>query len=134
VVTTCGLTISGCYIIISHIQYELQRAAGFKLFHEIDLTNAFHHISLAEHTSSMLNNDDSLRLKRPKLMPEGIAPASAILQRNVMSLFFDFKDYILTLFDNHIICHDYNDGLDKLRRVWDECYERNVVLEFLNAP
>jgi hypothetical protein len=33
-----------------------------------------------------------------------------------------------------LLCHDYNDGLDKLRRVRDECYERNVVLKFSNAP
>ena len=48
-----------------------------------------------------------------------------------MELFFDFKDWILTLFDNLLIlCHDYDDGMDKLRRVRDRCHERNVVLKF----
>ena len=48
-----------------------------------------------------------------------------------MSLFFDFKDWILTLFDNLLIlCHMYDDGMDKLRKVRDRCYECNVVLKF----
>ena len=48
-----------------------------------------------------------------------------------MSLFFYFKDWILTLFDNLLIlCHTYDVGMDKLRKVRDRCYERNVVLKF----
>ena len=48
-----------------------------------------------------------------------------------MSLLFDFKDWILTLFDNLLIlCHMYDDNMDKLRKVRDRCNERNVVLKF----
>ena len=48
-----------------------------------------------------------------------------------MGLFFDFKDWILTLFDNLLIlCHVYDDGINKLRKVRDRCNERNVVLKF----
>ena len=129
-VWTNKFIVSGCYF-IPHIQHELERAAGFKFFHEMDLTNAFHQVPLAEHTSNMLSVMTPWGLKRPKFMPEGIAPASGILQRTVMSLFFDFKDWILTLFDNLLIlCHTYDDGMDKLRKVRDRCYERNVVLKF----
>jgi hypothetical protein len=49
-----------------------------------------------------------------------------------MSLFFDFKDWILTLFENLcILCHMYDDGMDKLSEVRDRCYECNVVLKSL---
>ena len=127
---TNKLTVSGCNF-IPHIQHELERAAGFKFFQKMDLTNTFHQVPLAEHTSNMLSVMTPWGLKRPKFMPEGIAPASGILQRTVMSLFFDFKDWILTLFDNLLIlCHTYDDGMDKLRKVRDRCYERNVVLKF----
>ena len=48
-----------------------------------------------------------------------------------MSLVFDFKDWILTLFDNLLIlCHMYDDDMDKLRKVRNRCYECNVVLKF----
>ena len=48
-----------------------------------------------------------------------------------MSLFFDFKDWILTLIDNLLIlCHMYDNGMDKLRKVRDRCNECNVVLKF----
>ena len=70
-------------------------------------------------------------LKRPTYIQEGNAPASGIQQRTFMSLFFDFKDWILTLFDNLLIlCHMYDDGMKKLRNVRDRCYECNVVLKF----
>ena len=132
-VWTNKFLVSGCYF-IPQIQHELERAAGFKFFHEMDLTNVFHQIPLAEHTSNMLSVMTPWGLKRPKFMPEGIAPASGILQRTVMSLFFDFKDWILTLFDNLLIlCHNYDDGMDKLRRVRDRCHKRNVVLKFLKS-
>ena len=51
-----------------------------------------------------------------------------------MSLYFDFKDWILTLFDNLLIlCHMYDDGMNKLRKVRDRCYECNVVLKILEV-
>ena len=47
-----------------------------------------------------------------------------------MSLLFDFKDWISTLFDNLLIlCHDYDDGMHKLKKVRNKCHERNVVLK-----
>ena len=46
-------TVSGCYF-IPHIQHELERAAGFKFFHEMDLTNTFHQVPVAKRTSNML--------------------------------------------------------------------------------
>ena len=48
-----------------------------------------------------------------------------------MSLFFDFKNWILTLFDNLLIlCHTHDNGMNKLRIIRERCYERNVVLKF----
>ena len=49
--------------------------AGYKFFHEMNLTNAFHQIPLAFHTSNILSVMTPWGLKRPKFMPGGIAPA-----------------------------------------------------------
>ena len=109
-------TVSGCYF-IPHIQHDSERAVGFKFFHEMDLTNIFHQVPKAEHTINMLSMMTTWSLKRPKFILEGIAPVSRLLQRTFMSLFFDLKDWILTLFDNLLIlCHTYDDGMDKLRK------------------
>jgi hypothetical protein len=50
-------------------------------------------------------------------------------------LFFDFTDWILTLFDNLLIlCLMYDDGImDKLSKVRNRCYECNVVLKFFEV-
>ena len=51
-----------------------------------------------------------------------------------MSLFFDIKDWILTLFGNILIlCHMYDDGMNKIGKVIDRCYECNVVLKIFEV-
>ena len=51
-----------------------------------------------------------------------------------MSLFMIKKNWILTLFDNLcILCHMYDNGMDKFREVRDRRNERNVVLKFLKS-
>jgi len=53
-VGTNRFVVSGCYF-IPHIQHDSERAVRFKFFYEMDLTNAFHQVPLAEHTSNMLS-------------------------------------------------------------------------------
>ena len=73
-------------------------------------------------------------LKRPIYLPEGVAPASGILQRMVMSLFQDFSDWVVALFDNILVlCNNIEDGIKKLQKVIHRCYERNVVLKFAKS-
>ena len=48
-----------------------------------------------------------------------------------MSLFADFEDWTIAIFDNILVlCNDYADGMEKLSKVIDRCYERGVVLKF----
>ena len=53
-VWTNKFIVSGCYF-IPHIQHKLERAAGFKFFHEMNLTNTFYQVPVAEHTRNMLS-------------------------------------------------------------------------------
>ena len=39
-------------------------------------------------------------------MPEGISPASMLLQRTVLSIFADFDEWMLAIFDNFLIGAD----------------------------
>ena len=49
---------------IPHVQHELEKAAGFKVFLDIDLTNSFHQIVLSDETSRELGCPDALGSSR----------------------------------------------------------------------
>ena len=116
---------------IPHVMKELEKAAGYKYFMDLDLTNSFHQIKLGPVTSSKLSVVTPWGLRRPVYLPEGVAPASGTLQKMVMSLFDDFRDWTICIFDNILVlCNDYDDGLVKLENIIDRCYERNVVMKF----
>ena len=64
-------------------------------------------------------------------MPEGIGPASGILQRTVMEIFDDYQDFMINIFDNLLIlCHDFDDAVVKLEKVLQRAKERGVVFKF----
>ena len=119
---------------IPHVMHELEKAAGFKYFIDLDLTNSFHQIILGPNTSAKLSVTTPWGLKRPVYLPEGVAPASGILQRMVMSVFGDFSDWVITLFDNILVlCNDIDDGVNKLQKIIQRCHERRVVLKFAKS-
>ena len=116
---------------IPHVMHELEKAAKFKYFIDLDWTNSFHQILLGEKTSNLLSVVTPWGLKRPKFLPEGVAPASGTLQKMVMSIFQDFGEWTVAIFDNLLVLvDDYEDGIRKLELIIDRCYERNVVLKF----
>ena len=115
---------------IPNVMKELEKAAGFQYFLDLDLTNSFHQIKLGPVTSNKLSVVTPWGLRRPVYLPEGVAPASGTLQKMVMSLFEDFKEWTVCIFDNILVlCHGYEDGIEKLIKMIDRCYERNVVLK-----
>ena len=95
------------------------------------MTNSFHQIRLGTKTSNILSVQTPWGLVRPLYMPEGIGPASGILQRTVMNIFDDFQDFMINIFDNILVlCHDYNDAAEKLVKVLKRARERGVVFKF----
>ena len=86
----------------------IEKAAGFSLFLDLDMTNSFHLIPLADRTSNILSVQTPWGLVWPKFLPEGVGPASGVLQRTVMDIFSDYKEFMITIFDNLLVlCHDY---------------------------
>eukprot|EP00981_Chlorochromonas_danica_P004080 scaffold783_cov324-Ochromonas_danica.AAC.1 len=65
---------------IPHVMRSLEKITQFAVFLDFDLANAFHQIRLAPTTSSRLSVQTPWGQVEPTVMPEGIGPASGILQ------------------------------------------------------
>lgn len=128
---TINLHLAIQYFMIPDVKKELPRIFGFKYFIDLDMTNAFHQIPLAKTSSEYLSIVTPLGVFRPRFVPEGIGPATAILQRTVTSIFSDFNEFMIVLFDNFLLLgHSYTDLFDKFVRITERCIERNVHLKF----
>ena len=69
-------------------------------------------------------------LYRPLFLPEGVGPASGILQSIVRRVFTDFEDWIIVIFDNFLIlASDYTDATKKLQQVLTRCRDNGLVLK-----
>ena len=110
--------------------HELQKAAKFHVFVDIDMANSFHQIPLSPEFSDLLSVKTPWGLVRPKFLPEGVGPASGLLQDIVRTIFHDFEDWTVVIFDNFLICADnYDDAYEKLEKVIERCSEFGVVLK-----
>jgi len=115
---------------IPHVQHEIEKAMGFSVFLDIDMTNSFHQLILSEETSRRLAVQTPWGLVQPNFLPEGVSPASGYLQSYVMEMFKDFADWSITIFDNILLlAHDEDDACAKLELFLERCYSRNVILK-----
>ena len=115
---------------IPHVQQSLAKAAGWKVFVDLDMTNSFHQIPIDDFSSNLLSVSTPWGLFRPKFLPEGVGPASGILQSIVRQIFADFTDWIIVIFDNFLIlASDYNDAYSKLEKVLRRCQRYGLVLK-----
>ena len=116
---------------IPQVQHELTKMLRYRVFLDVDWVNSFHQFPLAEYTSRMLSVQTPWGLFRPKFMPEGVGPASGILQKAARELFADYDEWTISIFDNLLIlAHDFQDAYAKLELILDRCIERNVFLKF----
>ena len=100
---------------IPHVQNMLKKARLYTGFVDLDLANSFHQISLADKTSLMLSVQTPWGLVRPLYMPEGVSPASGILQTMMRGIFQLYDEWSIVIFDNILLlAHDYKDAFDKL--------------------
>jgi RNase H-like domain found in reverse transcriptase len=116
---------------IPNVQQALTKASGFSIFIDLDWTNSFHQIPISQATSNRLSIQTPWGLVRPIFVPEGIGPASGILQKCVMDIFSDFDSWTIAIFDNLLIlAHSYSDAYEKFRTIIQRCNVRHVVLKF----
>ena len=115
---------------IPHVQQSLAKAAGWKVFVDLDMTNSFHQIPLDEASSNLLSVSTPWGLYRPLFLPEGVGPASGILQSIVRRVFADYEEWIIVIFDNFLIlASDYADAAKKLDLALRRCREHGLVLK-----
>jgi hypothetical protein len=116
---------------IPNVKHSLEKLCRFSVFADLDWTNAYHQVPLAPETSKLLSIQTPWGQVEPIFMPEGIGPASGILQKIVSDIFGDFDDFTIAIFDNLLVlAHSYPELFDKLKLVFNRCRERNVILKF----
>jgi hypothetical protein len=109
--------------------HELEKAAKGKVFHDLDMKNAFHQIMLSLATSLLLSIVTPWGTVRPVFMPEGISPASGLLHNTMTEILSKWLDCAIIIFDNFlIVCDDFQDAYIKLVGFITTCSERNVIL------
>ena len=119
---------------IPNVLEELTKIQQFRLFADMDLTNSFHQFRLTEETSNRLSIVCPWGQFRPVFMPEGIGPASSILQKHVREIFRGFEDWSVIIFDNILLlAHDQEDLFKKLHTFLGRCLEHNVVLKMVKS-
>jgi len=112
------------------VTHALSKASQFKVFVDLDMTNSFHQIPLSEAASHLLSVQTPWGVVRPKFLPEGVGPASGMLQSIVTEIFKDFEEWTIVIFDNFLVLADsYEDAANKLERVIARCAEYGVVLK-----
>lgn len=116
---------------IPHVQRSLEKICRHRLFLDIDLVNAFHQVPLHWLTSQRLSIQTPWGQFAPRFMPEGIAPATFVLQETVSNIFNEFSDWTIAIFDNLLVlADDYDDAYKKLEKIIDKCIEFNLYLKF----
>ncbi len=113
------------------VRHELGKIIRFKIYLDFDLVNSYHQFLLAPSTSHRLSVQTPWGQVRPLFMPEGIPPASGILQKTMKEIFADFDEWTIVIFDNLLVlAHDYTDACRKAELILDRCIQRNLFLKF----
>jgi hypothetical protein len=116
---------------IPHVQHTLERIIRYSVFLDFDLANSFHQFRLTKRTSALLSVQTPWGQVEPIFMPEGIGPASGILQKAMFQIFADFQEWAIVIFDNLLVmATDYEDAYRKVELVLDRCSQHNVCLKF----
>ena len=116
---------------IPHVMRSLEKISQFPIKLDFDLVNSFHQFRLAELTSKRLSIVTPWGQVEPKFLPEGVGPASFVLQSAMDTIFGDFSDWSIVIFDNLLVlATDYEDAYRKVDLILDRCIEYNLFLKF----
>jgi hypothetical protein len=94
------------------------------------MTNSFHQIPIDDFSSNLLSVSTPWGLFRPEFLPEGVGPASGILQAIVRRVFADYDHWTIVIFDNFLIlASDYTDAYNKLILILQRCKDNGPILK-----
>jgi len=112
------------------VKHELMKAQRYSVYVDLDMANSFHQIPLDEQFSNILSVQTPWGLVKPRFLPEGVGPASGLLQSLVSKIFAEFEDWTIVIFDNFLIlAEDYEDAYVKFDKVLKKCSEYGIVLK-----
>ena len=115
---------------IPHIRHSLEKICKFKYFVDIDLVNAYHQFRLGDITSNFLSVITPWGQVKPKFLPEGVAPATDVMQNSMLKIFGEFDDWSIVIFDNMLVLADNpDDAFRKLKVICQRAREFNVFLK-----
>ena len=115
---------------IPRVQHEIEKLSRFKIWLDIDLTNAFHQFRLTPESSRRLAIQTPWGLVEPAFLPEGIAPAMAHLQMAMQQMFAPLEEFACVIFDNILIgAYDEQDACKKFKQFLKIAEEHNVLLK-----
>ena len=118
---------------IPNVKNELTKLSQHKFYIDLDMTNSFHQFKLGAETSHKLALSTPWGIYRPKFMPEGVSPASGVLQQTMAEIFSDFP-WATIIFDNFCIGGDTHEQLFERFQIFiDRCQEYNVHLKFAKS-
>lgn len=118
------------HTIIPHIRHSLEKIIRFTYFVDIDLVNAYHQFKLGPLTSELLSIITPWGQVRPKFLPEGVSPATDIIQSCMQKMFGDFEEWSIILYDNILLlAYSPQDAFKKFKTVVDRAIEYNIFFK-----
>ena len=112
-----------------NIRHSMEKMRPFKVFAEMDWYKAYHQYPLHIDTQKLLAMITPWGCIQPQFLPEGVAPASAVMQETVDMLFHDVQEFTVTIADNIIIGgYDLKDLRMKTQKILDTCLKSNIIL------
>jgi hypothetical protein len=106
------------------VLHELQKARQANFFIDLDMKNAFHQTTLALKTSRNLSILSEFGNVRPLYMPEGISPASRILNSVMSNVLQSHLDKAIVIHDNFLVlANDFDECYNELVAFITLCYE-----------
>lgn len=109
---------------------ELHKLVEFDVYHDLDVTNAFHQIPISRKSSRLLSVSTPFGQYEPKFLMEGVASASAILNMVMRQIFREFSEWTVVIHDNILVlAKGYRDAYEKLVLVLAKCREWNIFLK-----
>jgi len=115
---------------IPRVQHEIEKAMGFRIFIDLDLTNSYHQWPMTEKASRYMAINTCWGCVEPMFLCEGLNAGGAYLQTMMYKMFHDFEAWTIVIFDNVLIlANDQKDAAEKMRLFLERCDSHNVSLK-----
>ena len=122
---------------LRHVKDNLEFMSGgdaagnkFRLYCDLDMLASFHQLRIDDASMQWLSVVTPWGQYMPQFLPEGIPPATAMLQAAVDRIFKQHEDRLLAIYDNFLLCGTGEmDMYEQLVKVFATCRRNNLFLK-----